>query len=74
MIDPQTPAEWQDAVDAAHAALALESARMYGLVEGGPQVNVDRCVEIVDAGKERGVTPRDDAVERFIRDVDGTVS
>lgn len=63
---PSTPEEWQAAVDAAEGALAVDSARQYGLVTGGPIVNVDRCVEILDAGRERGITPASDAIEKFV--------
>lgn len=65
--DPRTPAEWQDAVDAAEFGLALESARMYGLVAGGPRVNCERCEDILAAGRARGITPATDAVERYTR-------
>jgi hypothetical protein len=49
--NPTTPAEWQNAFDAASALLALHSARAYGLVTGGPAVYVERL-----AG-EIGVAP-----------------
>lgn len=65
MNDPETPEEWQEAVDCAHGALALEAARQYGFVKGGPRVNTERCEEILAAGAELGVTPLSDAVERF---------
>lgn len=68
--DAQAPAgppdEWQIVVDMAEGALVLDSTRKYGLVTGGPKVNCDRCVEIIDAGRERGIVPSPDAVERFI--------
>lgn len=66
MRDPKTREEWQNAVDAADGALTLESARLYGLVTGGPEVNTARCEEILAAGKLRGVTPSADATERFM--------
>ena len=62
---PQTPAEWQEAVDLAHGALALDAARLYGLVTGGPVVNVARCTEIIEQGRQRKIFPSDGAVERF---------
>lgn len=65
MRTPDTPTQWQEAVDAAHACLALEAARLYGLVTGGPPVNVGRCEEILAQGRTRGYAPADDAVERF---------
>ena len=64
--DPSAPAEWQASVDAAEGALALDSARQYGLVIGGPKVNADRCVEILDAGRKRGIVPSPDAVQEFV--------
>ena len=33
MKDPTTPAEWQEAVDAAETMLELDSCRMYGLIK-----------------------------------------
>ena len=62
---PQTPSEWQHAVDAAEGCLALDSARQYGLVSGGPVINVERCEEILREGRKRNIRPSPDAVERF---------
>lgn len=67
--EPSTPEEWQAAVDAAAGALALDSARQYGLVTGGPTVNVERCAEILGAGEARGIRPRRDAIERFVAEL-----
>ena len=64
--DPTTAEEWQEAVDAAHAALVFDAARKYGFVTGGPGVKVERCEEILAAGAAQGLTPADDAVERFV--------
>jgi hypothetical protein len=66
MKDPETPAEWQDAVNAAEAALLLDSARLYGLVTGGPHVNVARCEVILARGKQRGVVPVEAGVDAHI--------
>lgn len=63
--NPTTPEDWQLAVDAAKGALALDSARQYGFVTGGPTVNVDRCEEILREGAARGIRPSPDAVEAF---------
>lgn len=63
--NPETPAEWQEVVDLAEGALALDSARSYGLVRGGPDVNVDRCVALLREGARRGYNPSVDAIERF---------
>ena len=66
--DPATVWEWQEAVDLAYGALALDSARQYGLITGGPGVSVERCEEILRRGKERGILPGTEAIERFMRD------
>lgn len=60
---PETPEQWQEAVDLAHGFLAIESCRQYGLVTGGPRANVSRCEEILTLGKERGIAPREGAIE-----------
>lgn len=57
MRNPTTPAEWREAAVFAAAALMLDSARQYGLVTGGPIVNVDRCVDVLAEAKGRGVEP-----------------
>lgn len=63
---PTTPEEWQFAVDAAEALLQIDSARQYGLIEGGPVVVVERCVALLERGKQLGHVPAADAVERFV--------
>lgn len=64
--DPSTREEWQNAVDAANGMLALDSARKYGLVTGGPTVNIDRCEEILRRGQSRGIRPSAGSIERTI--------
>lgn len=65
MEEPQTDAEWQDAADAAHAALSLDAARAYGLVAGGIEVDAARCEEILAEAETRGISPSVDAPTRF---------
>lgn len=63
--DPKTPEEWQNA--AADALLKIDSARIYGLVTGGPEVDAHRCREIVSRAQElHGIEPRENAVERYL--------
>jgi hypothetical protein len=57
MTEPQNPKEWQEAIDAAEFYLALDSARQYGLLTGGPTVNVERCIDILERGKRLGYRP-----------------
>jgi hypothetical protein len=71
---PATPDEWQNAVDAAHAMLALESARLFGLVQGGPTVNVEHCTKLLALGRQRGIEPKPDATEQLVRELSGPVS
>lgn len=62
--DPETPEQWQEAVDMAEVLVGLDSAKQYGLVTGGPEVNVERCLEILRRGRARGVVPSPDAFDR----------
>jgi hypothetical protein len=57
MKQPKTGSEWQEAVDAAAACRAVADCKLYGLLEGGPVVNVARCDEILERGRARGVFP-----------------
>jgi len=66
MRDPCTPAEWQLAVDAAEACLLLDSARLYGLVTGGPGVDVGRCEEMLAEGRRRQIVPTREGVDQQI--------
>lgn len=69
MKEPKTREEWQAAVDAARGALMLHSARCYGLITGGPEINVARCQEILTRGAEFGVKPNVDAALRFVSEI-----
>lgn len=55
---PQTDAEWQEAVNLAEIWLQVDSARKYGLVTGGPDVDVERCEELLKAGAAKGFRPQ----------------
>lgn len=63
MSDPKTPEQWQQAVDLAAAARVLADCKMYGLIEGGPVIDVARCDEILDVGARLGVRPSKPTVE-----------
>ena len=60
---PLTPEDWQLCVDCAHTGLLLDSARQYGLVTGGPVIDVDRAEQLLNAGRLRGYTPSKHAIE-----------
>ena len=55
--NPETPEEWQAAVDAAEFWIALDSARHYGLVKGGPTIDPERCAHILAKGESLGYKP-----------------
>jgi len=61
--DPRTPAEWQEVVDGARAFLLLDDCRLYGLLTGGPKIDRDRCIELIERGRARGVVPQRDPIE-----------
>jgi hypothetical protein len=65
-VDPHTPEEWQNAVDAADALLHIQSAEAYGFITGAPSVNVERCEQLLEAARRRGVTPSAGNVERYV--------
>lgn len=57
MDDPTTPEEWQGAIDAAAFLVLLDAARQYGLITGGPEANIARCVELLERGAAFGIFP-----------------
>jgi DNA-binding XRE family transcriptional regulator len=72
MADPQTPDEWQAAVETADFLLLLDSAIQYGLVVGGPTIDADRCLDLLHRGASRGIYPaepiaRRRAIARWLR-------
>lgn len=56
--DPSRLDEWQFAADGAAFCLLLDACRQYGLVTGGPTVNVARCEAIIRRAADRGIEPR----------------
>lgn len=52
---PQNDEEWAEAINAAVFCLGVDSARKYGLVSGGPEVDVDRCEEVLAHAKAAGL-------------------
>lgn len=55
--DPRTLEEWQEAADGAELALLIDSCRQYGLIEGGPEYDLERCDWILKEAKKRGIVP-----------------
>jgi hypothetical protein len=56
--DPKSADEWELAVNAAEYFLSIDAARQYGLITGGPVVNTDRAVELLERGRKLGYQPR----------------
>jgi hypothetical protein len=63
---PETPKEWQEAVDAAQGALRMEAAQRYGLIDPVLYIDIARSNQILQRGKEKGYEPASDAAERFL--------
>jgi hypothetical protein len=71
--DPETPGEWQEAIDAAEFFLAVDSAEKYGLITG-PAVKLERALRVTRARPRSGDTRRrrwpsssgDISAERFL--------
>src|SRR6267143_6720679 len=68
MQDPQTPAEWQEAVNLARFLLDLEDCKSYGLLAGGTTTKIARCEELVKRGKDLGFHPAStvELVKQFV--------
>ncbi|QIN81103.1 hypothetical protein GBA65_21965 (plasmid) [Rubrobacter marinus] len=49
-------------MDAARAIVTLDAARAYGLVRGGAEVDLERCLWILERGEELGYVPSSVAV------------
>jgi hypothetical protein len=69
--EPKSGPEWQEAVDAADTVMRLEAARRYGMLKGGRAgADMDRIVDILKRGLDRGYVPHKQAVKRVLRQMD----
>lgn len=48
----------QPLVDGAEFLLLLDAGRQYGLLTGGPEIDVERCEAALRVGARRGLVPR----------------
>ena len=55
--------QWRDMMAAAEACLQIDAVRQFGLIEGGPEINAERCVSILETGKARGFTVHQETVD-----------
>ena len=61
--EPQTPQEWQVAVDAAEGVLASEFIRALGFISKGGEFNIARCVDVLERGRDQGIIPSETAIK-----------
>lgn len=55
---PVTDPQWQDAVDAAQLLTMLALGQLFELISGLPEIDTQKCSEILEDGRARGITPR----------------
>jgi hypothetical protein len=67
MRQPETPEQWQEAVNLARLWELVHGAHLYGLVKGGPEIDPERCCEILERGREQGIVPDEAVVEGHIQ-------
>lgn len=72
--DPQTPEEWQWAIDMGRALELIDAAQQYGLVTGGPAVKHDRVAELTERAAKLGIVPHDDkyCIDMYLSENDNT--
>jgi len=61
--DPQSQAQWREAATLARAYLLIDAAKTYGLMVGGPAIDVDRCERVLEQARARGVEVPDEHAE-----------
>jgi hypothetical protein len=54
---PETLEEWRSAAQSAAGLQLIEAARIYGFIDGGPKINLDRVDEILELARNRGIVP-----------------
>jgi hypothetical protein len=53
---PHAEDEWRSLARAASGLLLIDDARCYRLITGGPAIDRERCVEILDMAGEHGIS------------------
>jgi hypothetical protein len=46
----------------AEVLLRIQSAKLYGFIEGGPPINVERCEEVLEQARAAGFTYSEDEI------------
>lgn len=63
---PESPEEWQNAVNIAEALIGVELGRQYGVFSGGPRVDVVRCLDFVGTAVRMGIVPQEEEVQALM--------
>jgi hypothetical protein len=58
-------------MDAAHAMAMFESARRLGLIEGGPDVSLERCADVLNRAKKLDLTADPLGVHALLNEMAG---
>jgi hypothetical protein len=69
MKEPNTPEEWQRAVNLAETMLLVHSAQAYGLITGGPDVDAQRCDDLIAKAKALDIHPQQAAIDKMIAEL-----
>jgi hypothetical protein len=68
-VDPITDEEWQEVVNEIAVLRVIDAARQYGLITGGPELNHDRCYELLAKAREKDIYPRNPSLRYFLGDL-----
>ena len=52
----------QELVNISNFLLKVDSAKQYGLLEGGPVINPDKCIHYIEWGKRLNIFPDEDFI------------
>lgn len=59
---------------AAEVFLRVDAARKYGFIDGGPDVDVDRCEEAIDYAADQGVAYTQDDIDATLMHIIGELT
>jgi len=67
--DPVTREELEQAALSAEVLLRIHAAREYGLIEGGPDISVERCDELIARARAEGISFGPDVIDQALAHV-----
>lgn len=65
--NPKNNREWQEAADLAEVYLKIDSAHQYGLIEGAPDIDIERCEKILKLAARRHIKPDPEALTKYLQ-------